>query len=216
MIGFSLICCVVNVGEASKVRKISKKYGVKGATTSIGRGAVDNRLLNYFGITEKRKEIVSMIVENELAEGVILGISTEMRFDKPHHGFAFSYNVREFIGSLNEVKSSKHKDGGKVMYNVIFVVVEKGRAEEVIEAANKVGSTGGIIINARGAGVHEVQKFFSLEIEPEKEEVFIITKNENKDKIVNSIRENMKIEEPGNGILYVLDVNEVHGLQEVL
>ena len=98
------------------------------------------------------------------------------------------------------------------MYNVVIVVVEKGKAEEVIEAANKAGSTGGTIINARGAGIHEVQKFFSLEIEPEKEEVFIITKNENKDKIVASIRENLKIDEPGKGILYVLDVNEVYGL----
>ena len=245
MAGFSLICCAVNMGNASKVWRISKKYGIKGATISIGRGAVRSPLMKFFAIDEERKEIVSMVVEDELAGEAIKGISAEMKFEKPHHGIAFLYSVREFIGSKNPVSaiktadtytkddiktssfsavndietpftaadnSSKITDGGKGMYNIIFVIVEKGKAEDVIEAANKAGSTGGTIINARGAGIHEVQKFFSVEIEPEKEEVFIITRSDNKDKIVNSIREHLKIDEPGNGILYVLDVNEVYGL----
>jgi len=212
MAGYSLICCVVNMGDASKVCKIAKKYGVKGGTTSIGRGTISNKLMNFLAICEERKEIVTMIVESELASEAIKGIGAEMKFEKPHHGIAFSYSVSEFIGSKNIVSSSGVTGGGKVMYKVIFVIVEKGKAEDVIEAAKAAGSTGGTIINARGAGVHEVQKFFSLEIEPEKEEVLIITKSENKERIVDSIRERIKIDEPGNGILYVLDVNEVYGL----
>ena len=212
MSGFSLICCVVNMGDASKVYRIARKYGVRGETTSIGRGTVSNPLMNFLAINEERKEIITMIVESELAAEAIKGISTEMKFEKPHHGIAFSYSVSEFIGSKNTVSDSSITEGEKGMYKVIFVVVEKGKAEEVMEAAKKAGSRGGTIINARGAGVHEVQKFFSLEIEPEKEEVFIITKSDVKDKIVDSIREQLKIDEPGNGILYVLDVNEVYGL----
>ena len=209
---FSLICCVVNMGDASKVLKISRKYGVKGATISIGRGTVRSPLMNFFAINEERKEIVSMVVENELAIDAIKGISTEMKFERPHHGIAFLYSVCEFIGSKNTLTCHKKDIGGKNMYYIIFVIVERGRAEEVMEAANKVCATGGTIINARGAGIHEVQKFFSVEIEPEKEEVFIITRRKNKDKIVNSIREHLKIDEPGNGILYVLDVKEVYGI----
>ena len=213
MTGFCLICCVVNMGDACKVYKIARKYGVKGATISIGRGSVSGRLMNFLAINEERKEIVTMIVESELAEDAIKGISAEMKFEKPHHGIAFSYCVSEFIGSRNkECCLNNTNDGGKNMYNIIFVIVEKGKAEDVIEAANKAGSTGGTIINARGAGIHEVQKFFSMEIEPEKEEVFIITRKEKKDAIVASIRENLKIDEPGTGILYVLELNEVYGL----
>ena len=212
MAGFNLICCVVNMGDADKVQKIAKKYGVKGATTSIGRGTISSPVLNFFAINEERKEIISMVIENELASEAIQGIGREMHFEKPHHGIAFSYPVCEFIGSKNIIGNEQCNGGENCMYNVIFVIVEKGRAEEVIEAAKKAGSRGGTIINARGAGVHEVQKFFSMEIEPEKEEVFIITKSENKDNIVNSIREYIKIDEPGNGLLYVLDANEVYGL----
>jgi len=212
MSGFKLICCVVNMGEASKVVKVARKYGIKGATISIGHGVVHSRLMSFFALNEVRKEIISMVAEDEIVSAALQGICQAMQFDKPHHGIVFTYAVQEFIGSKNMVRSSPKKEGGKKMYSVIFVIVEKGRGEEVIEAANLVCSTGATIINARGAGVHEVQKFFSVEIEPEKEEVFIISRKKNKDKIINSIREKMKIDEPGNGILYVLDVNEAFGL----
>ena len=98
------------------------------------------------------------------------------------------------------------------MYNIIYVVVDKGKAEDVIDAAKKAGARGGTILNARGRGVHEVEHFFDIDIEPEKEEVFIITKADLKPAIVDSIVADLKINEPGNGVLFVLDVGEVYGL----
>ena len=215
---FELICCVVNFGTASKTLKSARKYGVKGAVMFIGRGTVQNRLLDFLGIYEVRKEIVIMIVEKELAAGAIKGISGDMEFNKPHHGIAFSLSVSEFTGKKNTLESSN--PSGIIskevidnnMYKIIYVVVDKGNAEYVIDAANKAGARGGTIINGRGSGIHEVQKLFDIEIEPEKEEVFIITKSDLKDNIVESIRNDLKIDEPGNGIIFVMDVNEAYGL----
>jgi len=214
MSDFDLICCVVKNGNASKALKIAKKYGVKGGTIHIGRGIVKkNRLLEFLELTDVRKEIVIMIVENELASEAIRGLSKEMEFDKPHHGIAFSVSVSEFIGNKNAIsKTAKNTEVKKSMHNVIYVVVEKGKAEDVIDAARKAGSRGGTIMNARGAGIHEVQKFFAVDIEPEKEVVFILTQNDFKNGIVESIKSHLEIEKPGNGIMFVLDVNEVHGL----
>ncbi|MCL1859139.1 MAG: P-II family nitrogen regulator [Oscillospiraceae bacterium] len=237
MAGFELICCVVNFGVASKVSKVAKKHGIKGAVMFIGRGTVNNKLLDFLGIYEIRKEIVIMIIEKELAAEAIKGISEEMEFHKPQHGIAFSLSVSEFTGKKNIIdeinkinmndinfitdiieKSEKKLGINEVkdrMYKIIYVVVDKGQAEYVIDAANKAGARGGTIINGRGAGIHEVQKVFSIEIEPEKEEVFIITKTELKDNIVESIKTDLKIDEPGNGILFVMDVNEAYGLHEM-
>ena len=215
MASFCMIRCVVNMGDASKALKIAKEYGVKGGTIYIGTGTVQSRLLDFLGLNEVRKEIIDMIVEEELAESVLKGVGEGMQFHKPHHGIAYSYSVSEFIGSRNlqitHKQSSEVKNG---MYKVVHVVVDKGKGCDVVEIANKAGARGGTIINARGSGIHEVQKLFSIEIEPEKEEVFIITKTETKDSIVEAVRTGMKIDEPGNGIIFVLDVNEVYGLHE--
>ena len=215
MAGFKVISCVVNFGDASKVLKISKKYGVKEGIISIGRGTVHSRVLEFFRINEIRKEIVTMIVENELADEAMQGIGKEMAFDKPHHGIAFSYSASKCSDDKIEAdKNTRVSEGKNGMYSTIYVIVDRGKAEEVIEAANEAGARGGTIVNARGANTQTAQKLFSIEIEPEKEEVFIITKNELKDGIIQSINRQMKLDEPGNGIIFVVDVAETYGLHE--
>jgi len=206
-----LICCVVNIGDSSKVLKVAKKYGVKDGTISIGRGTANSRFLEFLRINEIRKEIVMMTVEKELAATAIKGISEDMAFDKPHHGIAFSYASVEIPDGKND-KNTNISEVKNRMYQAIYVIVDKGKAEDVIEAANKAGARGGTIVNARGSGVHEAQKLFSIEIEPEKEKVFIIAKKELKNAIVESIRTNLAMDEPGNGIMFVLDVHEAYGL----
>ena len=100
------------------------------------------------------------------------------------------------------------------MYSAIYVIVERGKAEDVVEVANKAGSRGATIVNARGSGSQEAQKLFSLEIESEKEKVIIIAKSEMKDAIIEAIRNHLDIDAPGTGIIFVMDVNEVYGLHQ--
>ena len=100
------------------------------------------------------------------------------------------------------------------MYHSITVIVDRGKAEDVIDAATKAGSKGGTIINARGSGIHETSKVFAIEIEPEKEIVLIISKSDKTEDIISSIKEELEIEKPGNGIIFVQNISEVYGLYE--
>ena len=213
MAKLDLICCVVNMGDASKIFKIANKHGIQGGTISIAHGTVHSRFLEFLKLNEIRKEFVSLIVDKERSGVVLQSISDGMAFDKSHHGIAFSHTISEMVVKNKNIKCDENvKEVKENMYKAIYVVVEKGNAERVVEVATQAGARGGTIINARGAGIAEAQKFFSLEIEPEKEKVFIITKADMKDKIVEAIMEHIEIEAAGNGIIYVLDVGEAYGL----
>ena len=98
------------------------------------------------------------------------------------------------------------------VYHVINVIVDKGKAEDVIDAATAAGSKGGTIVNARGSGIHETSKLFAMDVEPERELVLILSECENTDAIVASIREHLQLDEPGNGIIYIQDVNKTYGI----
>ncbi|HHT50608.1 MAG TPA: P-II family nitrogen regulator [Eubacteriaceae bacterium] len=98
------------------------------------------------------------------------------------------------------------------MYDGIFVIVNKGKAEAVIEAAEYAGSRGGTIISGRGSGIHERATLFSMTIEPEKEIVLIISKKEKTEDIASSINKSLEIENPGNGIMFILDLKKTYGL----
>ena len=58
-----LICVIVNFGLGSKIIKTAKQCGVTGATIAIGKGTVDNRVLDYLGLSNIRKEVVIMVAE---------------------------------------------------------------------------------------------------------------------------------------------------------
>jgi len=98
------------------------------------------------------------------------------------------------------------------LYDAIFVIVDRGKAEAVIDAASKAGSKGGTIIHARGSGIHETSKLFAMEIEPEKEVVLILAEKNLTDPIVSTIREELQIDKPGKGIIFIQAVDRAYGL----
>ena len=100
------------------------------------------------------------------------------------------------------------------MIQAILTVVEKGHAEEVIDAAVQAGSHGGTIIIARGSGVHETATLFGLGIEPEKELVMILADREKAPQIVETIYETLDLRQPGNGIVFVQNTARVRGLYQ--
>jgi len=208
------ICVIVNFGSASRVLKIAKQNGITGGTIYLGKGTVKNKLLELFELNDIRKEIVILITEKNTAEFVLVKLNSELHLSKPNHGIAFCTAIKGLYGShsYNNKNISDIIGGVDVMYNAIYTIVDKGLAENVIEAAEKAGSTGGTIINGRGSGIHETSKLFSMEIEPSKEIVLILSKKEQTDAIIASIKEELKIDEPGKGIIFVQDVIKTYGL----
>lgn len=211
---FELIYVIINFGQGSKVLKYSKQNGILGGTIFLGTGTVNNKILEFLDITDIRKEIVLMVAEKKVAYNALEAISAKFRLDKPNNGIAFSSSILNVYGTKSYNGSGVRENGGveNTMYNSIFVVVDKGKAEDVVDSAKKAGARGGTIINARGSGIHENSKLFLMDIEPEKELILILSENKITDAIVDSIRKNLKMDEPGNGIIFVQEVSKTYGL----
>lgn len=210
-----LITIIINFGKASKVLKCAKKNGVSGGTISIGIGTVSNPFFSMIGINESRKEIITILSEKNNAYKVLEIINNKFKMYKKGHGIAYTTSISKTRGTRQcpcENSKDNIKGGDGQMYHIITSIVDKGKAEEVIEAAKKAGSKGGTILNGRGSGIHDTEKLFSMEIEPEKEVVIIISENNSTDNIVESIRESLDMDSPGKGIIYVQEVNKAFGI----
>lgn len=209
-----LICVIVNFGLASKIVGYAKEHGITGCTIFLGKGTIRNTILEFLELTEVRREVVLMVANKDTAYNALDKLNEKFKFDKPNHGIAFSMPVLKVLGTHCIESKNSHEIGGAkgLMCNLIFIVVDRGKAEFVVDAANKAGSRGATIINGRGSGIHETNKLFAMEIEPEKEIVLIISQSHLTDAIATSIRNELKIEEPGNGIIFIQDVNKTYGL----
>ncbi|HHY18335.1 MAG TPA: P-II family nitrogen regulator [Firmicutes bacterium] len=97
-------------------------------------------------------------------------------------------------------------------YNLIVTIVNKGWADEIVEASKNAGAEGGTIIYGRGTGIHEQRNFFGIVIEPEKEIVLTVVEKNKSKKVLDSIQTAGKLDQPGTGIAFVLDLQEVAGI----
>ena len=213
-IELELICVIAKFGLASKIISYAKEYGITGGTIFLGKGTIRNPFLEFLELSEVRREIVLMVSEKTTAYNALEELNKKFNFSKPNRGIAFSTPVTRILGTQNLMREDINESRGveNPMYNLVFVVVDRGKAEFVVEAANKAGSRGATIINGRGSGIHETSKIFSMEIEPEKEIVLIISENNLTEAIISSISKELEIDKPGNGIIFIQDVNKAYGL----
>ncbi len=219
---FAVICFVLNDGQASKALRIAKKYGVKGGTICLGHGTVKNKLLEILELNDTRKELLWSVAGKQTAFRAVEAVAKEMCFHKPHHGIAFIVPIVNVAGMTmrkmhpeeeHEI-TTKNEVLEEMSYHLIFTVADKGKAEEAVEAAKAAGAGGATIINARGSGLHETDTLFAMQIEPEKEMVLIVSESDATDAIVKSIGERLKIDEPGNGVIFVTAASAAVGLRQ--
>ncbi|MGI5918059.1 MAG: P-II family nitrogen regulator [Christensenellales bacterium] len=210
--GYSALV-VITPGHASRVIHAAKKHGIRGATVTLGRGTAHSRLLNFLELGDTQREIVIMVTGTLTATMAMKALCDELRLEKKGHGIAIIIPLDNVFG-LSYMPSGEPiaQEEESFMHKAIFTIVERGQAEAVMEAATAAGARGGTIINARGSGIHETSKLFAMEIEPEKEIVMIIAEKAQADAITSAIRESMRIDEPGRGIIFTAPVSHACGL----
>lgn len=205
---------IVNEGLGNKVLKILKEQGVKGATLFKGKETVNDKISTFFALDDVRKEIVISGCDQETGDNAILEVCNRLKLGKPKRGLCFSVPLEAIVGSTfyDSKRKIKENEEDKMDNKLIVVIVERGNGETVVDAASQAGAKGATIINARGSGIHETQKVFNIEIEPEKEVVLILSQEDLVDAITENIRTELDIDKPGRGIIFILDVRKTYGL----
>jgi nitrogen regulatory protein PII len=103
-------------------------------------------------------------------------------------------------------------DNQSIKFDLIVTIVNKGFAEEVVEATKKAGAEGGTIINGRGSGIHENAKLFGIPIEPEREIVFTLIDRQKTEKVLEAINNSVELSKPHRGIAFILEVEKTLGI----
>lgn len=205
-----MLVVIVEQNKASKVLHLADEKGVTASVAMLGTGTASRTLFDYLGLNDKKKAVLLLFGTTEEIEDLANYLVEKLELNKPNHGIAYIESAFNVFGT--EDNSNENIKRGETMYNAIYTIVEKGNAEDVIEAAQKAGSRGGTIVNARGSGSEEARKVFNMFIEPEKEIVLIISEEKMTKDIVDSIRKETGIEEQGKGIIFITNVNQTYGL----
>ena len=90
----------------------------------------------------------------------------------------------------------------------LYIVVNAGFADEVIEIARECGAGGATILNARGEGsMHK--SFMGITVDAEKELVLSLVRKDVAKKIMVAVREKAGLKSPASGVCFTVPVDSI-------
>ncbi|WP_416149097.1 P-II family nitrogen regulator [Salipaludibacillus sp. HK11] len=220
-----LLVTIVKKGRAKYVMKASKKGGAEGGTVLIGIGRGIHEKKKVFGLEALyEKEIILSLVPEDILPTVLDRIIDEVKLNEQGKGIGFIVDIKKTIGIAHMDYEEKVKEDLEEMtddikhkgFDLIMTIVNKGNAGKVIDASTRGGAEGGTVLTGRGSGVHEKAKLLSIAIEPEKDVVLTLIKKSSTKDVLNAIEEDVKINEPGKGISFVLPVEQTVGIHHLM
>lgn len=199
-----LIISIVPHNSGEIITNAANLAGSRGGTILMGRGTAENSIIQLLGLGDKSKDIVYILVEEEICQNVLVKIK-ESTQNKKNFGIVFTIDINNFLRS-GSIKNLENENLGVEQmndsYEMINVIVNKGYAEDAMAAARKAGAGGGTIIGARGTAKEGDAAFFGMKIVPEKEMLMILVPAEKKNDIVSAITELPCFAEAGSGIIF--------------
>jgi nitrogen regulatory protein PII len=229
--GFERIYLLVTIVERGLGDKVITEMRHLGATfnmATVGYSAVGLDLVDYFGLSEHSTDLVFSVVTESKRKIALSMAEYKFSLDTPEKGLAFIVPISgvggpvslKYISGLEpeehekqaEVKNMKMNDYNEAEYRCIITIVNRGYADQVIDAARDAGARGGTILYARGTGIHETETFMNISITPEKEMVFILVKRELAKTITHAILVSAGLKTKGRGISFILPVTDAVGM----
>ncbi len=96
--------------------------------------------------------------------------------------------------------------------DLIFCIVQRGRADKIIKKAMKAGAGGATTWFARGSGIREKLGLLGIAISPEKEVILVVTPPELTEKVFTAIVAAGKLDVPGQGLAFVTEIKQLAGI----
>ncbi|MGI6704917.1 MAG: P-II family nitrogen regulator [Clostridia bacterium] len=104
---FNKLTVIVDYGMSNDVMDIARKAGARGGTILHGRGAGAEIATSLFGVEiEPEKELVIILIPNDIVDKVVNALSHELHLDEPGKGILFVEPILDTRGlfEMNEKK----------------------------------------------------------------------------------------------------------------
>ena len=219
MVNIKMLFAILNDNHNSKIETILNKNKISLKLVIHGIGTASPSVLDYFGLIETKKDIYIAVIPDYLEKKLLNHLNKEFKIESPGTGIAFTIPIsssNKYVSMIfNKNESSKEVTNveNAKKYHLVITIVLEGHLEQVMNAAKRVGASGGTVIRGRGLGNKEAVKLFGFEIEPGRELVLNVVEEDIKTKVMEEITKEVGIKTPGKGVCIALPIDSTVGFK---
>ncbi|MDO5423754.1 MAG: hypothetical protein Q4F41_08525 [Eubacteriales bacterium] len=223
--GFRMLVLITTPKLAQKAGTMFKEGGVPSYYKFYGKGTATSEIMEILGLGSIEKCILISFMPKVFSDEMMRKMKTELRLYNPNSGIAFSAPVSGgsslLIKRLNQLQEEygtarleeRKMEIPEMNYAAILAVVNQGYSGEVMDAARSAGAAGGTVFHARQAANEDTLKFWGISIQPEREMILILARQEEKLAIMKAIGEKCGVHSEARGVVVSMPVDQVIGFE---
>ena len=216
-----LMTTIVERKDVTKYIDLFKENNTNVMHLTLGFGTAANEVMDYLGLESREKAVAFAVVLEDSWMDIKKQLERKLKIDAPGGGISFatplsSVGGKKTLNYLIENENYQKEEESKLKntkHELIIVISEQGYTELVMDAAKGAGAYGGTVIHAKGTGQAAAEKFLGVTIAAEKEILFIVTKTEQKNSIMQAIMKDAGLDSKAKSIVFSVPVTDTAGLR---
>lgn len=216
-----LMTTIVDRKDVTKYIDLFKENNTNVMHLTLGFGTAANEVMDYLGLESREKAVAFAVVLEDSWLDIKKQLERKLKIDAPGGGISFvtplsSVGGKKTLNYLIENENYQKEEESKLKntkHELIIVISEQGYTELVMDAAKGAGAYGGTVIHAKGTGQAAAEKFLGVTIAAEKEILFIVTKTEQKNSIMQAIMKDAGLDSKAKSIVFSVPVTDTAGLR---
>ncbi len=216
-----LMTTIVDRKVANKYIDLYKENDLNVMLLTLGLGTASNDILDYLGLDNPEKTVVFSVIEEHSWIRIKKQLQKKLKIDAPGGGIAFisplssigGQKVLQFLLETQDYQKQEESTLKNTTHDLIIVISEQGYTNLIMDAAREAGAHGGTIIHAKGTGMEAAEKFMGVSLAAEKEIIFIVTKSEEKNAIMQAVMKDAGLDTKAKAIAFSVPVNDTAGLR---
>ena len=199
--GIKLMVTFVERGLGNELAKIYAKHQVVSSYQSIGHGTASSELLDVLGVGSSERDILISMGADSSVNQLMSELDNDLVEDLHASGIVCDMpltGINNLVATALLARSMGNLDKGGMSMDpvverddnssLIFVVVNQGHTDDVMDTARGAGARGGTIIRSRWAGHADDSKHFhGFTLQEEKEIIAIVASAKIRNAIMDTI-----------------------------
>ncbi|MBQ2935004.1 MAG: P-II family nitrogen regulator [Lachnospiraceae bacterium] len=216
-----LMTTIVDRKAVNKYLDLYRENDLHVMYLTLGYGTVSSEILDYFGLDSKEKAVAFSVLQGSSWETIKTQLQKKLKIDAPGEGIAFTIPLSsiggkktlQFLLESEDYQKEEESTLKNTVHDLIIVIAEQGYTNMIMDAARSAGAYGGTVLHAKGTGMEAAEKFMGVSLAAEKEMVFIVTKTEQKNAIMQAIMKDAGLDSKAKSIVFSLPVTDTAGLR---
>ncbi|MBP3347679.1 MAG: hypothetical protein J6L92_02885 [Clostridia bacterium] len=214
-----MMLSILGRGKGKSYISMLNSKGIRYHMQSVGYGTASSEMMDILGLGSNNKDVVVSYATDRVVGDFVAEYSKNLDTTSRYGGImmvlplsAINRLTAEVISRADKNTTEKGNDNdmkSEHKHYVIFITVNQGFSDEVMQTARKAGSTGGTVIRARLAGDEKFEQLGDADdISEEKEIITILAPENTCSQIMEAVNKEFGLMSKARGIVCSVPVEK--------